>query len=836
MPRHGYLPVASGLLRRPRVESILRKGMDYPFTAIVGGFGYGKTTSLATFALKLENPLIWIHVTEMDNEIPYFWNTFITAVRRELPDWADTLEQLGFPGTPSQFLAWVHTMEQFKTQEKPLVCVIDNFEVITAPAIQQYMLRCLDMAVSRREFHIFLVCNERLSSDRYPLSKIAGGVGYHHISPSELAFTPEETSRLFSFYGKPLDEANAERITAEAEGWPLLLYLQCTSQKKADSISVLAEMFESQYFSNYSEPMQHLLVKLSMLPFFTMDIVNVFSDNNSTAAMRLITLNTFIHYDHDAQIFNFHPMYKKVLSVKQALIPEIERRKAMQTAALFFLQGNRANEAKDLFLYAKDFDGFLQCLEMQSKSYVGASSALTVMRCLEQFPDDYVEDNPQIDLYKALILLTNAQINQARNTLQLLLNRLDERPEQRLLAGEACRVISDISLLQNRVDGMEYICRAVEYLPGGSRIQNKAIHGVDENPVFFLAGTGAGSLADMVQYIREFTALREKVSGGSMYGYEFLFEAEAALFTLDYDRAEGCALQGLYKAKSAEQCDIVLGLYLLLIRCAFFRRNFDLVQSRMQQAEDYCASLNTISYTELLDIIHAWYYMALDDDKRMADWIKEYDPKVYAEKPLWQGRNLYFNIIYRLRKGDLPQALYLLSRLEAVMEERPLWSVNQLTCLLQSMINIQDQKPAQALDALYKVYEATHLNGIYYHFTEIGQYIYPVLKLAASDNRFDKDWLATVSAKAEGGEDAMCYMREKYREERKGSDQYTIELTTREREVLSLLKEGYSNVEIAKKVLISSDGVKKRLSSIYTKLGAKNRADAIYIATLNGWI
>lgn len=56
------------------------------------------------------------------------------------------------------------------------------------------------------------------------------------------------------------------------------------------------------------------------------------------------------------------------------------------------------------------------------------------------------------------------------------------------------------------------------------------------------------------------------------------------------------------------------------------------------------------------------------------------------------------------------------------------------------------------------------------------------------------------------------------------------DLTEREREVLALLVEGLSNPEISQQLFISMSTVKYHLTSIFSKLGAKNRVDVATIA------
>ncbi|KPK08348.1 MAG: hypothetical protein AMJ56_11830 [Anaerolineae bacterium SG8_19] len=57
-----------------------------------------------------------------------------------------------------------------------------------------------------------------------------------------------------------------------------------------------------------------------------------------------------------------------------------------------------------------------------------------------------------------------------------------------------------------------------------------------------------------------------------------------------------------------------------------------------------------------------------------------------------------------------------------------------------------------------------------------------------------------------------------------------FDLTDREREVLALLAQGLSNLEISNQLSISMATVKYHLTNIFTKLGAKNRVEAATIA------
>jgi DNA-binding NarL/FixJ family response regulator len=59
---------------------------------------------------------------------------------------------------------------------------------------------------------------------------------------------------------------------------------------------------------------------------------------------------------------------------------------------------------------------------------------------------------------------------------------------------------------------------------------------------------------------------------------------------------------------------------------------------------------------------------------------------------------------------------------------------------------------------------------------------------------------------------------------------FEFDLTAREREVLGLLVEGSTNREISEQLSIGMATVKYHLTNIFSKLGAKNRVEAVTIA------
>jgi DNA-binding CsgD family transcriptional regulator len=61
-------------------------------------------------------------------------------------------------------------------------------------------------------------------------------------------------------------------------------------------------------------------------------------------------------------------------------------------------------------------------------------------------------------------------------------------------------------------------------------------------------------------------------------------------------------------------------------------------------------------------------------------------------------------------------------------------------------------------------------------------------------------------------------------------------LTPREREILSLVAEGYSNAQLARMLWVTEQTVKFHLSNIYRKLAVTNRTEASRWAQVHGLV
>lgn len=130
---------------------------------------------------------------------------------------------------------------------------------------------------------------------------------------------------------------------------------------------------------------------------------------------------------------------------------------------------------------------------------------------------------------------------------------------------------------------------------------------------------------------------------------------------------------------------------------------------------------------------------------------------------------------------------------------------------------------------------------------ELDEYIYEAMRAGASGfilKRSSPEDLITAVRVASSGDSlvlpqAMRRIVEQFAEAGDRSAQLRKDitrLTAREQEVLRLVADGKSNIEIADHLFVSRETVKSHMTSVLTKLGVRDRTQAVIAAYESGFI
>jgi LuxR family maltose regulon positive regulatory protein len=212
-------------------------------------------------------------------------------------------------------------------------------------------------------------------------------------------------------------------------------------------------------------------------------------------------------------------------------------------------------------------------------------------------------------------------------------------------------------------------------------------------------------------------------------------------------------------------------------------------------------------------------WIAEGNQKKAVDWIEESgitidDPEIpYLREP-------DYLILLRLLliQGDYDASLRLSERIlhQAEAAQR-MGRVIELL-VLQALIFQKKKEIDQALTKLEKALSLARTERYVRTFLDEGEGMVKLLHLAKA-RRIETDYVT----------DLLSALGEVNGEAQSPIHLLAEPLSAREVEVLRLIETGYSNQEIADKLVISIATVKRHISNIYVKLGAQNRTQAVSI-------
>jgi LuxR family maltose regulon positive regulatory protein len=141
----------------------------------------------------------------------------------------------------------------------------------------------------------------------------------------------------------------------------------------------------------------------------------------------------------------------------------------------------------------------------------------------------------------------------------------------------------------------------------------------------------------------------------------------------------------------------------------------------------------------------------------------------------------------------------------------------------------------KAFALLETAYTLAAPNGLTMLFIELGKDMRALTEAALKDNvsGIPREWLERINRKSAAYAKKL-YLAAKAHQTQRGEPLRIEPLSRRETAVLTGLSQGLTREEIANISSLSVNTVKSVIKSVYLKLNAVNRADAIRIATLAG--
>jgi len=195
------MPATTGRASRMRLLEVLRNNLSSCAATIINGrAGTGKTTLTADFARGSGRAVSWYKVDAADFELREFMKYLLESLRLQRPSIEpDLLFQLT-DSVPSDRVELAAESLVFKLSEsntEPLLVVIEDLHLIyDADWLVPFFYRLLSLLPA--DVHVLITCR---SMPPAPLWRLRSKQMLRVMDEAELAFTVEETVRLFERHG-----------------------------------------------------------------------------------------------------------------------------------------------------------------------------------------------------------------------------------------------------------------------------------------------------------------------------------------------------------------------------------------------------------------------------------------------------------------------------------------------------------------------------------------------------------------------------------------------------------------------------------------------------------
>ncbi len=317
-------PVLPGwVVGRPRIDKLITRGSGGPLTILTGPPGAGKTMALASWAAGLTTPglLAWVTLDRYDNRPTVFWSYVVAALRRSGIAVPRVVPGPARDAVDHEFLLRLASV--LATQDVPMLLVLDDFHLVTEPAILDgvgYLLRA-----ARPALH--LVISSRMDP-LLPLHRFRLAGELAEIRAAELAFSVSESSLLLAHHGIGLSRAAVQRLTQRTEGWAAGLRLaalsmvghpdpeQFVKELEAEDSAVTSYLVDEVLNAQPAE-VRNLLLSTSILDSVSTDLASEFTGNPNAAGMlnALARANAFVQpLGHGW--YRYHSLFGAVLRLK----------------------------------------------------------------------------------------------------------------------------------------------------------------------------------------------------------------------------------------------------------------------------------------------------------------------------------------------------------------------------------------------------------------------------------------------------------------------------------------------------------------------------------------
>lgn len=877
------------IISRPHLVSKIDDGLSGKLILISAPAGFGKTTLISEWLQQIDIPLAWLALDKDDNDLIRFITYLVAAIQTVTPEPANrVLEVLNSPSPPvaeeviTLLLNDLSDHLNSDQQGKPFILVLDDYHEIVARAVHNALTFMLDHLHPQ----IHLVITTRVDPP-WSLARLRANQEITELRANDLRFTSDETGLfLNNVMHLNLSFDDVLRLNARTEGWIAGLQMAALSLQGRDDTTTFIRAFSGSHrfvldylmeevLNRQTSEIQEFLLKTSIFERFTASLCDAVmgTEGSQGVISWLERANLFlIPLDNERQWYRYHHLFvdllRKMLKENQhELINDLHRR-----ASKWYAENDYLSEAISHALEAEDFLLVNELVSGNALVIVEHAELLEILRQLEKLVKLPISSKPWLyiaynwvkayadpsegmfqDLQSAEQYLTSLENNLEKSHLICHLNAI--RAYVAWVKGEADLALAYTQDALIDLPSADWITRAHLF-----NIEGLAWQYLDKLPLArqsfekaIVAGRQSGRMQETFKAFTNLAYLEflqgklhrafslcqqalslENESANLSKHMPIAAHAYATLSLVqlewnDLDSAILTARQGVSLAEQWKQIDVLHFSLNTLSKALCASGDLDEAFSVNQRA------------MQLTKNISPWYFLVSSCNDIRLSLIRGDIPLAanrFAEiEPLFDERTRdRFLIIKTFLLFSQERFSDMLVTIDDAIEEiskrgemRDVITLLPLKALALQALNREDE--AISVIAQCLVFAAPE--GYIRIFVENGSQMAGLLRKALQFNvqpEYAGKLLTEIS-----NDQARKRASNTLRFAEDAEESGLIEsLSKRELEILALIAEGSTNQEIAQELVLSLYTIKSHVRNIFSKLGVKNRTEAVARARLLG--
>jgi LuxR family maltose regulon positive regulatory protein len=860
-------PPRPHLVERPHLIERLDEGLRLGcrLTLISASAGSGKTTLLSEWlhivGAHRDAPLqvAWLSLDGDDNDQARFWAYIVAALQTIRPQVGQSvLPMLQGSQPPPARSILTPLLNEVAALPEPIVLVLDDYHLVTAGAIHDGVAFFLEHLP--QQLHLVIATR---ADPPLPIARLRARGQLTELRADDLRFTPEEVAAFLNDVMElNLHLEDVAALEARTEGWVAGLSLAALSLQGREDAHAFVEAFTGghQYILEYlveevlsrqPQPVQRFLLQTSILDRLCAPLCDALTGGHDGADMleRLRRDNLFtVPLDDERRWYRYHHLFgdllRKRLGQSPPFIPpagggvieELHRR-----ASRWHEENDFLEQAVKHARAAGDSERIAEIAEQAAGASMLDARLTALLRWVDALPQDVLRAHPRLQVYRAWALFMNGHLEAAQQALgdcRQALETLPPSPESDAPRRVLTRLLDIIDMvaqgfmysMDNKIEEAIRVCRRARDLA------------LEDGHVFLVAQATEG-LA--LAYYHQGRLRASAQSCQQVIDLSAQNAAQAPLAAAGYVELAGIHIEWNDLKKAADLLDEALAL------C----REWGIIQTLN---EAYTAQSHLLQLRG--DIEGAWNVL----EKAREFGSMEGDSSLVNFRLATQQARL------NLQTGKPEKAVRWVEGTRAAFasgergQQLPAAFVETLQTTLARAYLAQD-KAEEALAALEPLLAPAEAADAFLHVIEVCALKALALQ-ALGDTSAALASLERSLALAEPEGFARVYLNEgppmvellREAASRDIHPEYTHKLlaafgvseygragvgspipphsptstlldplTPRELDVLCLISDGLSNQQIAERLVIALNTVKRHTSSIYGKLGVKSRTQAV---------